>query len=105
MNINGICNYETPCGWCSKWDKKCDNRAECGGWLTEEAADNISKIIEAFKSNQYICSICGKIISPYVTFSRDKVHMTVDKAEARGGLGERVLLDNVCEDCKDKIGL
>ena len=19
------CVYETPCGWCSKWDKKCDN--------------------------------------------------------------------------------
>lgn len=18
------CTYETPCGWCSKWDKKCD---------------------------------------------------------------------------------
>ena len=18
------CIYETPCGWCSKWDKKCD---------------------------------------------------------------------------------
>ena len=30
------CVYETPCGWCSKWDKKCDKkipkrgqRAEC----------------------------------------------------------------------------
>lgn len=20
------CVYETPCGWCSKWDKKCDNK-------------------------------------------------------------------------------
>jgi hypothetical protein len=20
------CIYETPCGWCSKWDKKCDNK-------------------------------------------------------------------------------
>ena len=26
MNINGICPYETPCGWCSKWDKKCDSK-------------------------------------------------------------------------------
>lgn len=24
MNIAGICPYETPCGWCSKWDKKCN---------------------------------------------------------------------------------
>lgn len=21
------CIYETPCGWCSKWDKKCDRKA------------------------------------------------------------------------------
>ena len=20
------CVYETPCGWCSKWDKECDKR-------------------------------------------------------------------------------
>ena len=20
------CIYETPCGWCSKWDKKCDKK-------------------------------------------------------------------------------
>lgn len=20
------CTYETPCGWCSKWDKKCDQK-------------------------------------------------------------------------------
>ena len=25
------CVYETPCGWCSKWDKKCDKKTpECG---------------------------------------------------------------------------
>ena len=24
MNVTGICTYETPCGWCTKWDKKCD---------------------------------------------------------------------------------
>lgn len=26
MNITGICQYETPCGWCTKWDKKCDKK-------------------------------------------------------------------------------
>lgn len=26
MNIDGVCPYETPCGWCSKWDKKCDTK-------------------------------------------------------------------------------
>lgn len=23
------CTYETPCGWCSKWDKKCDKQIGC----------------------------------------------------------------------------
>ena len=23
---SGNCVYETPCGWCSKWDKKCDKK-------------------------------------------------------------------------------
>jgi hypothetical protein len=26
MNITGICPYETPCGYCSKWDKKCNKK-------------------------------------------------------------------------------
>lgn len=25
-----LCIYETPCGWCSKWDKRCDRKTpEC----------------------------------------------------------------------------
>lgn len=33
MNITGICTYETPCGWCSKWDKKigCGNEKPSRG--------------------------------------------------------------------------
>lgn len=23
------CPYETPCGWCTKWDKKCDKKIGC----------------------------------------------------------------------------
>ena len=22
------CAYETPCGWCTKWDKQCDKKIE-----------------------------------------------------------------------------
>ena len=24
--IKKPCTYETPCGWCAKWDKKCDRK-------------------------------------------------------------------------------
>lgn len=23
------CVYQTPCKWCTKWDKKCDNKIPC----------------------------------------------------------------------------
>ena len=26
MTGTNNCVYETSCGWCSKWDKKCDNK-------------------------------------------------------------------------------
>lgn len=25
-SIEISCTYETPCGWCTKWDKKCDQK-------------------------------------------------------------------------------
>ena len=106
MNITGICPYETPCGWCTKWDKKCDNKIGCDSWFTPEIEEYVTKILAIFQVNQYICSVCGKIISPKVEFDKDgKVDMTVDKAEARGGLGDKTILDNVCRECAKKIGI
>ena len=33
------CVYETPCGWCSKWDKKCDRK------ITERKVNTIEEDI------------------------------------------------------------
>jgi hypothetical protein len=54
------CVYETPCHWCSKWDKKCDERLECN---TERKSCNdpsdanvdISKLLKK-KTNEDILS-------------------------------------------------
>lgn len=35
-NIN--CVYITPCGWCSKWDKKCDKKM----YQLDESTDDLS---------------------------------------------------------------
>ena len=29
-SVKKFCPYETPCGWCCKWDKKCDKKIGCG---------------------------------------------------------------------------
>lgn len=50
----------------------------------------------------YACSICHKIIYPKIT--EIKVHpislsLTQDKTQARGGIGNNVIKDNVCPEC------
>lgn len=30
------CIYETPCGWCSKWDKKCDRKIKEAKFTSED---------------------------------------------------------------------
>ena len=61
------CIYETPCGWCSKWDKKCDKT------IDSKTNSNIDNPIDKsdclhewtiMTSNSttgrtYICSKCG----------------------------------------------
>ena len=42
------CVYETPCGWCSKWDKKCDKQIPERGQRTkcnpiDDAIDDTTK--------------------------------------------------------------
>ncbi len=48
MNINGVCPYETPCGWCSKWDKKCDKKI--GGGNDTEPRKKKDKTLEMIKA-------------------------------------------------------
>ena len=74
------CVYETPCGWCSKWDKKCDRKSLARGARIkikpiDDAID--TSILEAVKrcvtesdhvwepagisteGCEYICKKCG----------------------------------------------
>lgn len=50
MNINGICSYETPCGWCAKWDKKCNKKIGCGANINIQKKKNPS--LEYIKSGK-----------------------------------------------------
>ena len=48
------CIYSTPCGWCTKRDKKCDKKIGPESILTLKIPDNISKnIIEDTKNKIY----------------------------------------------------
>lgn len=81
------CVYETPCGWCSKWDKKCDKKVSWRGQRVkckpvDDAADDdvkerikstlINKVCESaddhewewlgasMESNKFRCKKCGE---------------------------------------------
>ena len=51
------CTYSTPCGWCTKWDKKCDKRI--GGYPT--IAESVHKKVE--NNEKKSCSKCKHIDS------------------------------------------
>lgn len=65
---------------------------------------NIVDIIETFKSQQFICSMCGRIISPEVKVNKDgAIEMTSETGETRGGLGNKVIKLHVCSECMKKM--
>ena len=98
------CIYETPCGWCTKWDKECDLKPykrglrveinpvdDAIGVIGEVALTN--KICESEKDHEYeccgmstegssyMCKKCGKYkFEPYTTSTTNfyKGEMTND---------------------------
>ena len=79
MNIIGICPYETPCGWCTKWDKKCDKKIPDPP-IIYQCDHETNKICKSDSDHQweccgvstggstYRCKICGKIKHEPVEF-------------------------------------
>lgn len=65
------CIYETPCGWCVKWDKQCDKKI--AHTPVNANADDITKVNKitcdhqwesygiSTTGTQYICKKCRKI--------------------------------------------
>lgn len=63
------CVYETPCGWCSKWDKKCDKktpergqRAKCNP--IDDAAAN--KTCQSESDHKWECIGMSTIGTDYI---------------------------------------
>lgn len=46
------CTYETPCGWCAKWDKKCDKKIGCDSHSLPMPESHARKIINEIKSGK-----------------------------------------------------
>lgn len=49
-SVKTTCVYETPCGWCAKWEKKCDKKI--GGGNDVEPRKMKDEIFESIKSGK-----------------------------------------------------
>lgn len=71
-SVNKPCTYETPCGWCTKWDKKCDKKIGCDATSVEpvrKMAQN-NEGLSCYKCRHYdsissVCSDCHPIFKNF----------------------------------------
>jgi hypothetical protein len=66
------CVYETPCGWCSKWDKKCNKT--CGNdnfpMPNITCNENTAKHIDDDPFNKIVNSIEKGVLPPIGSLSK-----------------------------------
>lgn len=64
-------------------------------------ASNLDIVLLVFKSETFVCSVCGEIVFPKVIESDGNVSIETTRAELRGGIGNRLLRGDVCEKCAE----
>ena len=47
------CTYSTPCGWCAKWDKKCDNKIGCEPPILNMSPSISNKLLATIQDGVY----------------------------------------------------
>lgn len=62
-------------------------------------------ILDGKNNSSYICSICGKPVFPTVCIERNEILINTHKNQIRGGKGNNILKDNVCDKCVEKMRL
>ena len=104
------CTYETPCGWCTKWDKKCDTK------IPEPPVINqydypTNKMCQSEEDHQwvccgissvgstYYCTVCGKHKTEPIkrqdnvtisTYSNDQNYRTCSECDKKVGICQSV---------------
>jgi hypothetical protein len=53
------CVYETPCHWCSKWDKQCDKKIGYQSRAMNAIYDVPTAYVMAVNEGEWICTECA----------------------------------------------
>lgn len=62
------CIYETPCGWCSKWDKKCDRKTKEAKFTSEDKLTGFTTVKRKpwkpkDEEEYWLVDQCGNVVS------------------------------------------
>lgn len=60
---------------------------------------------ESIKHATFVCDVCGHIVFPTVKFEDGITHVIKESSDLRGGKGKKVIKENVCNDCMEKMTL
>ncbi len=63
----------------------------------------IERFHRAYKFHTFVCSVCGKTIEPIIEVWGDEVFFRSDTSEMTGGIGNKTVRRNVCNDCLKEI--
>lgn len=102
--LTGTCIYKTPCGWCTKWDKKCDKKIPEPPVINQYDYSK-NKMCQSDEDHQweccgvstagstYRCKICGEHKSVPITSSEsstisvylnDQTYSPCDECDHKG---------------------
>jgi hypothetical protein len=62
-SVKKSCAYSTPCGWCAKWDKKCDKKIGCGDEKPERGLRAKAGLYDEYGSSEMDDIRSGKGLS------------------------------------------
>lgn len=68
----------------------------------------LKTLLKFIQDSSYRCNLCGEIIYPTITgvdFESESISIATDKHDARGGLGNKILMDNICPECAKRATL
>lgn len=91
MLETGMCDYRTPCGWCSKWDKKCDKKIGTTTSTkinTNQFNENDIAITKADIFTKY-CRDCSDGTSDYTSLSSHPIRCSIT--------GECHTINDICD--------
>ncbi len=72
----------------------------------EETCDKaVAFIDKVILEHTFTCQICGRVIPPKVFYVGEGLCIESDRAEIRGGLKNKILKKDICNECYKKLTL